>query len=142
RRSGRSPASGASPPRWPPSAPRAGPARPGTPPPSPSHPRLSCVDRHATSRVPASPGSVTSANPRWSGDGRGRRHTMRQDAWRSYLEMALGLTEASRKQATKAVKRAIGKGGATTQQLQGLAEELVRTSAANREAITKLVRAE
>ena len=67
---------------------------------------------------------------------------MRQDAWRSYLEMALGLTEASRKQATKAVKRAIGKGGATTEQLQGLAEELVRTSAANREAITKLVRAE
>jgi polyhydroxyalkanoate synthesis regulator phasin len=67
---------------------------------------------------------------------------MRQDAWRSYLEMALGLTEASRKQATKAVKRALGKGAVTTDQLQGLAEELLKTSAANREAIAKLVRVE
>jgi polyhydroxyalkanoate synthesis regulator phasin len=67
---------------------------------------------------------------------------MRQDAWRSYLEMALGLTEASRKQATKAVKRVLGKGAVTTEQLQGLAEELLKTSAANREAITKLVRVE
>src|SRR5436190_5050116 len=70
------------------------------------------------------------------------RSTMRQDAWRSYLEMALGLTEASRKQATKAVKRVLGKGAVTTDQLQGLAEELLKTSAANREAITKLVRVE
>src|SRR5437762_1788040 len=67
---------------------------------------------------------------------------MRQDAWRSYLEMALGLTEASRKQATKAVKQALGKGGATAEQLQGLAEELLKTSAANREALTRLVNAE
>ncbi len=67
---------------------------------------------------------------------------MRQDAWRAYLEMALGLTEASRKKATKAVKRALGKGGATAEQLQELAEELVKTSAANREAMTKLVRYE
>jgi len=67
---------------------------------------------------------------------------MRQDAWRGYLEMALGLTEASRKQATKAVKRALGKGGATAEQLQGLAEELLKTSAANREALTRLVNAE
>jgi polyhydroxyalkanoate synthesis regulator phasin len=67
---------------------------------------------------------------------------MRQEAWRAYLEMALGLTDASRKKATKVVQRAIGKGGATAEQLQELAEELLRTSAANREAITKLVRSE
>jgi polyhydroxyalkanoate synthesis regulator phasin len=67
---------------------------------------------------------------------------MRQDAWRAYLEMALGLTEASRKKATKAVKRALGKGGATAEQLQEMADELLKTSAANREAMTKLVRYE
>jgi polyhydroxyalkanoate synthesis regulator phasin len=56
--------------------------------------------------------------------------------------MALGLTEASRKKASKAVKEALGKGGATAEQLQDLAEELLKTSAANREAMTKLVRSE
>jgi polyhydroxyalkanoate synthesis regulator phasin len=67
---------------------------------------------------------------------------MGQDAWRAYVEMALGMTEASRKKATKAVRRMIGKGGATAEQLQGLAEELLHTSAANRDALTKLVRFE
>ncbi len=67
---------------------------------------------------------------------------MRQDAWRAYLEMALGMTEASRKKATKAVRQMLGKGGATAEQLQGLAEELFRASTANREAISKLVRVE
>jgi polyhydroxyalkanoate synthesis regulator phasin len=67
---------------------------------------------------------------------------MAQEAWRAYLEMALGMTETSRKKATKAVKRVLGRGGATAEQLQGLAEELLRTSAANREALTKLVRFE
>lgn len=67
---------------------------------------------------------------------------MGQDAWRAYAEMALGMTEASRKKATKAVKRLIGRGGATADQLQGLAEELLQTSAANRDALTKLVRFE
>ena len=65
-----------------------------------------------------------------------------QDAWRAYLELALGLTETSRKKATKAVQRLIGKGGATAEQLQSLAEDLAKTSAGNREAITKLVRYE
>jgi polyhydroxyalkanoate synthesis regulator phasin len=65
-----------------------------------------------------------------------------QDAWRAYLELALGLTEASRKRATKVVKQMIGKGGATAEQLQALAEDLVKTSTANREAMTKLVRYE
>src|SRR5262249_19542976 len=67
---------------------------------------------------------------------------MRQDALRAYLEMALGLTEASREKATKAGRGVLGKGGATADQLQDLAEELLKISAANREAMTKLVRYE
>ncbi|MFI5837803.1 phasin family protein [Micromonospora sp. NPDC051300] len=65
-----------------------------------------------------------------------------QDAWRAYLELAMGLTEAPRKKAQDAVKRAVGQGGATAGQLQSLAEELVATGLANREALTKLVRFE
>ncbi|MDQ7908946.1 hypothetical protein RB614_30905 [Phytohabitans sp. ZYX-F-186] len=65
-----------------------------------------------------------------------------QDAWRAYLELALGLTEASRKKAQKVAKKLVGKGGVTAAQLQGLAEDLVSTSLANREALSKLVRFE
>ncbi|MEH1102791.1 phasin family protein [Micromonospora sp. CPCC 205561] len=65
-----------------------------------------------------------------------------QDAWRAYLELAMGLTEAPRKKAQDAARRLVGSGGATAAQLQSLAEELVSTSAANREALTKLVRFE
>ncbi|MCX4389984.1 hypothetical protein OG777_24060 [Micromonospora peucetia] len=65
-----------------------------------------------------------------------------QDAWRAYLELAMGLTEAPRKKAQDAVRRLVGSGGATAAQLQTLAEELVSTGAANREALTKLVRFE
>jgi polyhydroxyalkanoate synthesis regulator phasin len=65
-----------------------------------------------------------------------------QDAWRAYLELALGLTEASRKKAQKVAKKLVSQGGATAAQLQALAEEMVSTSAANREALTKLVRFE
>ncbi|MER7461013.1 hypothetical protein [Micromonospora sp. NPDC126480] len=65
-----------------------------------------------------------------------------QDAWRAYLELAMGLTEAPRKKAQEAVRRLVGTGGATAAQLQSLAEELMSTSAANREALTKLVRFE
>ncbi|WP_089158241.1 phasin family protein [Micromonospora sp. NBS 11-29] len=65
-----------------------------------------------------------------------------QDAWRAYLELAMGLTEAPRKKAQDAVKRVVGQGGATAGQLQSLAEELVATGLANREALTKLVRFE
>jgi len=67
---------------------------------------------------------------------------MAQEAWRAYLELALGMSEASRKKATKAVKRLVGKGGATAEQLQVLAEDLVRTGGANREALARLVRVE
>ncbi|MFC7550695.1 phasin family protein [Plantactinospora sp. GCM10030261] len=65
-----------------------------------------------------------------------------QDAWRAYLDVALGLTEASRKKAQTAVRRMVGQSGATAAQLQSLAEELVSTGLANREALTKLVRFE
>ncbi|MFV2104009.1 phasin family protein [Micromonospora sp. LOL_024] len=65
-----------------------------------------------------------------------------QDAWRAYLELAMGLTEAPRKKAQDAVRRAVGSTGATAAQLQTLAEELRSTGAANREALTKLVRFE
>ncbi|SBT40256.1 phasin family protein [Micromonospora narathiwatensis] len=65
-----------------------------------------------------------------------------QDAWRAYLELAMGLTEAPRKKAQDAVRRVVGQGGATAAQLQALAEELVSTGVANREALTKLVRFE
>jgi polyhydroxyalkanoate synthesis regulator phasin len=69
-----------------------------------------------------------------------------QDAVKAYFELALGLTEASKKKAEKTVKKLanelMGKGGATASQLQGMAEELVTTSAANREAVTRLVRVE
>ncbi|NHW87885.1 hypothetical protein HA066_26100, partial [Escherichia coli] len=61
-----------------------------------------------------------------------------QDAWRAYLELAMGLTEAPRKKAQDAVRRAMGSTGATAAQLQALAEELRSTGAANREALTKL----
>ncbi|MFI7075450.1 hypothetical protein [Micromonospora sediminicola] len=65
-----------------------------------------------------------------------------QDAWRAYLELAMGLTEAPRKKAQDAVMRVVGQGGATAAQLQSLAEELVATGLSNREALTKLVRFE
>ncbi|MEU8164875.1 hypothetical protein AB0B97_00030 [Micromonospora sp. NPDC049004] len=65
-----------------------------------------------------------------------------QDAWRAYLELAMGLAEAPRKKAQDAVRRLVGSGGATAAQLQALGEELVTTGAANREALTKLVRFE
>ena len=73
-----------------------------------------------------------------------RREEIRamQDAWRAYLDLALGLTETSRKKATKVVKKLAGRGGATAEQLQSMAEELVNTSLANREALTRLVRYE
>ncbi|MFI2667828.1 phasin family protein [Micromonospora carbonacea] len=65
-----------------------------------------------------------------------------QDAWRAYLGLAMGLTEAPRKKAQDVVRRVVGSGEATATQLQALAEELVSTGAANREALTKLVRFE
>ena len=74
----------------------------------------------------------------------GRREELRsmQEAWRAYLDLALGFTEASRKRAMKVAKKLVGRGGATAEQLQSMAEDLVSTSAANRESLVRLVRFE
>jgi polyhydroxyalkanoate synthesis regulator phasin len=69
-----------------------------------------------------------------------------QDAVKAYLELAFGLTEASKKKAEKTVKKVtkelVGKSGATAAQLQTLAEELLATGNANREAVSRMVRVE
>src|SRR3954452_12297709 len=65
-----------------------------------------------------------------------------QDAWRAYLEMALGMTEAPRKRAQQAGGELVNRGGATAVQLQGLVEDLLSTGVANREALTNIVRYE
>ncbi len=65
-----------------------------------------------------------------------------QDAWRSYVELALGLSEASRKKALKVAKKLGKRSGATVEQLQAIAEDLTETSAANRESLVKLIRYE
>src|SRR5262245_26316155 len=61
-----------------------------------------------------------------------------KDAWRAYVELALGLTDTSRKKAMKIVQQVAGKGGATADQLQ----DLVNQGMANREAMTRMVRIE
>jgi len=65
-----------------------------------------------------------------------------QDAWRAYLEVALGLTEASRKKAREVTKNLFDRGEATAAQLQNAASELLATSRANRETLARLVRYE
>ncbi|MFV2011281.1 MULTISPECIES: phasin family protein [unclassified Micromonospora] len=65
-----------------------------------------------------------------------------RDAWRAYLELALGVTEASRKKAEQTARSLVGKGGATAAQLQAVAEDLLSAGTANRESLTRLVRAE
>ncbi|GAA1643564.1 hypothetical protein GCM10009679_55820 [Saccharothrix algeriensis] len=70
----------------------------------------------------------------------------KQDVVKAYLELALGLTEASKKKAEKTVKKAakglLGKSGATATQLQAMAEDLVSTGLQNREAVARIVRLE
>lgn len=61
-----------------------------------------------------------------------------KEAWRAYYELALGLTETSRKKAMKIVQDVAGKGGATAEQVQ----ELVNAGLANREAMTRMIRVE
>ena len=57
-----------------------------------------------------------------------------QDALRAYMELALGVTEASRRKAEQVVKKLVGQGEARVAQVQGAVEELLATSRANREA--------
>lgn len=65
-----------------------------------------------------------------------------QDAMRAYLELALGLTEASRKRAEKVARDLLGRGEATAAQLQSVVDELMATSRTNREGLARLVRYE
>ena len=65
-----------------------------------------------------------------------------QDALRTYLELAMGLTEVPRKKVRKAVKEAVGKGNATADQVRTMTADLVATNSANREALSKLVKFE
>src|SRR5690349_17437275 len=67
---------------------------------------------------------------------------MAQEAWRAYLELAIGATDATQKKATKAVKQLVGKSAVSGKQLQSMAEDLLRTSSASREAMANLVRFE
>lgn len=65
-----------------------------------------------------------------------------QDAWRAYLELALGLTEASRKKATQIIKQLAEQSGAKVEDLQGMAEELLSQGMANRQNVVKLIQFE
>src|SRR5690349_20433824 len=64
------------------------------------------------------------------------------DAWRAYLDLALGLTETPRKKAQKVAGELLNRGGATAVQVQGLVEDLLSAGLANREALTSIVRYE
>src|SRR5258705_2717322 len=65
-----------------------------------------------------------------------------QEAWRTYLGVALGLGETSRKRVRKVVKEAVGKGNATADQVKTMTGDLLAANSANREAMTKLVKFE
>src|SRR5262245_19216577 len=65
-----------------------------------------------------------------------------QDAWRAYLELALGMGETSMRRAQTVAKRMVGQSGATAAQLQTLAEQLRSTGLDKRDVLSRLVRAE
>jgi polyhydroxyalkanoate synthesis regulator phasin len=65
-----------------------------------------------------------------------------QDALRTYLAMANGLTEVSRKRAKAAAKKLVKQSGQTMEQVQALTDDLLSTSRANRESLTTLIRYE
>src|SRR5215831_16681797 len=65
-----------------------------------------------------------------------------QEAMRTYLELAMGLTETSRKRVRRVVKEAVGRSGATAEQVRVLTGDLMAANSANREALAKLVRFE
>jgi polyhydroxyalkanoate synthesis regulator phasin len=65
-----------------------------------------------------------------------------QDAWRAYLELAFGLTEASRKKAREVARELLGRGEATAAQVQSFVDDLLSTSRTNRDGLVRLVRYE
>jgi polyhydroxyalkanoate synthesis regulator phasin len=67
---------------------------------------------------------------------------MQRDAWRTYLEVALGLVDKPRQKAKQVIESLGSQRGVSIDQLKALTEELVETSLANRESVAKLVRGE
>jgi polyhydroxyalkanoate synthesis regulator phasin len=67
---------------------------------------------------------------------------MVRDALSNYLTLASGLTEVTRQRARAAAKALAAQGGATAEQVGGLAEDILQTSRANRAALGSLVRYE
>src|SRR5437868_1945422 len=67
-----------------------------------------------------------------------RREEMRamQDAWRAYLDLALGLTETSRKKATKLARKAVAK---KTVAKKAVASKAVPSKAVPSKAVAKKV---
>jgi polyhydroxyalkanoate synthesis regulator phasin len=67
---------------------------------------------------------------------------MVRDALSNYLTLASGLTDVTRQRARAAAKALVAQGGATVEQVSGLAEEVLQTSRATRAALVNLVRYE
>jgi polyhydroxyalkanoate synthesis regulator phasin len=65
-----------------------------------------------------------------------------QEAMRTYLGLAMGLTEASRKKMKKAVRNVVGRSGTTADQVKSITTELLATNSTNRAALSKLVKFE
>jgi HAD superfamily hydrolase (TIGR01450 family) len=67
---------------------------------------------------------------------------MVRESVKAYLALASGLTEVTRQRAVAAAQALAAQGEATMDQVATLADELLTSSLANREAVTALVRAE
>jgi polyhydroxyalkanoate synthesis regulator phasin len=65
-----------------------------------------------------------------------------QDSLRTYLGLAMGLTETSRKKVRKTVKDVVGRSNATAEQVKTLTSDLLAANSTNREALVKLVKFE
>lgn len=67
---------------------------------------------------------------------------MVRDGVRSYLGMAAGIGTLTRQRAVAAARAVVSSGEATAEQVSSLADDLLATSRANREAVAGLVRVE
>lgn len=65
-----------------------------------------------------------------------------QDALRTYLGLAMGITEASRKQVHRVVRSVVNKGNTTADQIRAFTNDVLAARSTNREALGKLVRYE
>jgi polyhydroxyalkanoate synthesis regulator phasin len=67
---------------------------------------------------------------------------MVRDALRSYLSLATGLVDVPRQQAVRVAKALVSQGEATAEQAGAIADDLLGTSRANRDALLQLIRYE